>query len=193
MKKWWFLSLIVGTLLIYVFWPSHNELPNLKSVDPFVAENLKMEEYHFDNDKVKVVAFFYTNCPDICLFTFVDLQELQDDLQTRNLFGDKVEIVTITLDPEVDTNERLVEYSHTFGVDPTGWQVLRTSLLNTKEIADDFQMTFKKVSGDFMAHRTTMFLVDSNNQIRATYSMADSSARVDLEKIKQDINSLLNE
>ncbi|QGS69226.1 hypothetical protein CV093_15590 [Oceanobacillus sp. 143] len=43
--------------------------------------------------------------------TMVDLTTLQEKLKENNLFGEKVNIVTITLDPEYDTKEILQSYA----------------------------------------------------------------------------------
>jgi protein SCO1 len=193
MIMWWLMALLCGTIIIFLFWPKSSELPKLKTIEPFVAENIVGQQSFFQNNKIKIVAFFYTNCPDICPFTFSDLKLFQQKITESELLSNSVEIVTITLDPEEDTIERLTKYKDSFGVDSNGWRVLRATKEQTEKIASDFQLTFKKVDGNFIAHRTTMFLVDKSNAIRATYNMASSTEKVDTERIIKDIYMLINE
>ncbi|MFZ3591152.1 SCO family protein [Bacillus sp. DJP31] len=191
MKKWLFALLaIAGFLLVYFFWPQNEELPKMKKITPFTAETMEGAVYESQNDKLKIVAFFYTNCPDICPMTFVDLKQLQQQLKEAGTFGNDVEFVTITLDPEYDTKEILQSYAENFEVDPEGWKILRTTLEGTEKTATDFQMNFKK-EGDLIAHRTTMFLVDADHNIRALYSMAIPGEKADISKIAGDIQLLL--
>ncbi|WP_456276898.1 SCO family protein [Bacillus sp. AK128] len=191
MKYWiWVLLVLAGSVLVYLVWPNEESLPVMKSVEPFQVETMQDTTYDFESNKVKIVVFFYTNCPDICPMTFVDLKLLQNQLKERGIFGTKVEFVAITMDPEFDTKERLVQYAEAFEVDATGWKVVRTSLSHTEEIAADFQMSFKKEE-NFIAHRTTMFLVDADNNIRALYDMANPTEKVDLNQIITDLDELL--
>lgn len=186
----WVLLILVGSVMVYFFWPNEDRLPAMKSVEPFEMETMEGSTYDSENNKIKLVAFFYTNCPDICPLTFVDLKQLQKQLKDKDKFGSEVEFVTITLDPEFDTTERLVRYAEAFDVDSTGWKVVRTNLDYTNEIATDFQMNFKK-EDNFITHGTKMFLVDNDHKIRAIYDMANPEEKVDLNQILDDLDYLL--
>lgn len=62
-------------------------------------------------DKVALVFFGYTNCPDICPMTLGDMK------QVETLLGDKakdVAIVFVSVDPERDTPERIAAYTNAF-------------------------------------------------------------------------------
>lgn len=193
MKKWiWILLVLAGSVIVYFVWPNEDRLPAMKSVDAFQVETMEGTTYDFDNDKVKIVSFFYTNCPDICPLTFVDLKQLQEQLKEKGTFGTEIEFVAITMDPEFDTKERLLQYAKAFDADPTGWKVVRTSVEHTNEIAEDFQMSFKK-EDNFITHRTTMYLVDADHNIRALYDMANPEEKVDLTQIMVDLDELIDQ
>src|SRR5262244_3677619 len=59
--------------------------------------------------KAVVVAFIYTECPDICPMLTQKMVEIQDELGAN--FGAKVAFVSISLDPEHDTPEVLKDYA----------------------------------------------------------------------------------
>lgn len=72
-------------------------------------------------DKVVVINFIYTTCPDSCPLETARLVELQRILGKR--VGDDVFMYSITIDPEQDTPEVLKEYAKNFRVGP-GWLFL---------------------------------------------------------------------
>ena len=59
--------------------------------------------------KVVVIAFLFTNCPDICPIVSANLAYITKELGTD--YGTEVEILSITVDPWRDTWETLADYS----------------------------------------------------------------------------------
>jgi protein SCO1 len=184
------LLLLFGFLLYWLI-PNKEGLPVLERVSEFEMENVHDGIYNFDNGKVKIVTFFYTNCPDVCPSTMIDLKKLQAQLKNEEIFAHKAELISITLDPEIDDHDTIQKYAKAFQADPAGWKWLRGTPEETKAVADQFQMNYKKGKDNFVAHNTTMYLVDEKNRIRATYDMANTSKPVDIEKILKDIHELI--
>jgi len=65
-----------------------------------------------------VLTFIYTTCPSICPVISQTLSQLQSKLGADR---DKVHLVSISIDPENDTPERLRAYAAKFGAGPE-WQ-----------------------------------------------------------------------
>jgi protein SCO1 len=185
------LILAVGTFALNKVINTGEDLPVLDEANSFVMEDAYYEPYDSNNQKVKLLAFFYTNCPDICPLTMMDFSLLQKDLEESHLFGTEVELIAITLDPEVDTHEVIKDYAENFNANREGWRFLIGTPEETKRIADSFHMKYKKVEGDYIAHNTTMFLIDQNNKIRGLYDMANAKERVDREEIMNSIEKLV--
>ncbi|SEM11991.1 protein SCO1/2 [Mesobacillus persicus] len=183
--------LAIGIFALNKVLSTGKEMPVLDEAVPFVMKDAYHESYDSNNQKVKLLAFFYTNCPDICPLTMMDFSLLQQGLQESDLFGTEVELVAITLDPEVDTYDVIKDYAKNFNANRDGWRFLRGSPEETKRIADSFHMKYKKVEGDYIAHNTTMFLIDQNNKIRGLYDMANAKERVDTEEIMKSIEKLV--
>lgn len=72
-------------------------------------------------DKIVVINFIYTNCPDICGLQTARLALVQDRIAER--LGKSVYIYSISLDPKNDTPAALKKYSEAFGTRP-GWLFL---------------------------------------------------------------------
>ncbi len=64
-------------------------------------------------DKVVVINFIYTSCPDTCPLETAQLIKVQNILADR--IGKDVFFYSITIDPDVDTPEKLKEYKEKFG------------------------------------------------------------------------------
>ncbi|AXI10096.1 SCO family protein [Oceanobacillus zhaokaii] len=185
--------ILLGIFLGYKLLEIQNRLPYIANVEAVQLESVLTDEYLFENETVKIVAFIFTNCPDICPMTMVDLTTLQEKLKENNLFGEKVNIVTITLDPEYDTKEILQSYAENFNVDSNGWYILRGSDSETIGVTDQFQMFYKKDENGFITHSTNMYLVDRENNIRSVHDMNIGGKQVNIAELMENINRLLNE
>src|SRR5450432_1861446 len=96
-----------------------NYFPNV----PVVTQDGKTLNFYDDVIKGKrvVVSFIYTSCPDICPLTTARLTQVEDQL--RDQMGQDLFFVSMTVDPENDTPEKLKEFSNAFGTGP-GWLFL---------------------------------------------------------------------
>src|ERR1041384_746717 len=91
-------------------------LPNL----PVTDQDGQQLKFYDDliKDKIVVVMFIYTSCTDICPLTTARMTQIEDKLGPA--VGRDVFIVSMTVDPEVDTPAKLNAYSQAFGTGP-GW------------------------------------------------------------------------
>lgn len=188
------LFLLLMTTGIWGVWYFQTSLPVLKTIEPFqMTSALNGESHSSDNGRLKVVAFFYTACPDVCPFTMSDLKQVYDEVEGVGVFEDKVEFLSITLDPDEDTDERIKRYASSFDADQKGWHWLRGTEEQTSEVTAQFNMTRLKLDGNQIVHSTTFYLVDHNHQIRGTYAMATYKDRVNKEELIEDIFKLIED
>jgi len=75
-------------------------------------------------NKIVVVSFLYTSCPDICPALTYQLRKLSEVLEED--YGESVEFISITVDPARDTPERLASFAANNNAD---WKFL-TSVSN---------------------------------------------------------------
>ncbi len=90
---------------------------------PLVTQEGKQVRFFDDliKDKVVVINFIFTRCPDACPLETARLRELQKILGDR--VGQDVFMYSITIDPKHDTPEVLKNYTEKFQVAP-GWLFL---------------------------------------------------------------------
>jgi cytochrome oxidase Cu insertion factor (SCO1/SenC/PrrC family)/cytochrome c2 len=94
-------------------------LPNL----PVVTQDGKTLKFYDDviKGKIVLISFIYTNCPDICPLTTARIAQVEDEL--GDMVGRDIFFVSMTVDPERDTPEKLKEFATAFDVGP-GWLFL---------------------------------------------------------------------
>jgi protein SCO1/2 len=115
--------------------------------------------------KAVVVFFGYTQCPDVCPTTMVEMANVMKALGPD---ADKVQVLFITLDPERDTAELLAKYVPAFDARFLG---LRGDLAETEKVAKDFKVFYQKVPGKTpgsytLDHMAGTYVYDPQGRIR---------------------------
>src|SRR4051794_25304693 len=72
-------------------------------------------------DKIVLINFFYTDCDNVCPLATENLGYVQELLGGR--VGKDIFIYSLTLQPKLDTPEKLAVYARSHGVGP-GWLFL---------------------------------------------------------------------
>lgn len=176
----------------YSFWQKSGALPAIKQAPDFTLKNLRGEEVRFSqlNGKVRLVEFLFTNCPDVCPLTTLNMVKVQRELQKKNRFGSKVAFVSISFDPQRDTPEVLQKYAASMGMDSNGWTVLRGTEEETERVVKAFNILVQKTpDGSFIHSTRSLFLIDASGQIRKIYSMG---SEMNNDEVLKDIAELLN-
>ena len=115
--------------------------------------------------KVVVVFFGYTQCPDVCPTTMVELAQVKKALGKD---GDRVQGLFVSIDPERDTPAILKAYMASF--DPS-FVALRGSVEQAQAAAKEFKVFFAKVPGKTegsytMDHTAGSYVFDPSGKVR---------------------------
>ena len=186
------IMLICGCVAIYLLQNQSPSLPNIGHVEewPLVEVEGKGADLL---DKPKLIAFFYSNCPDICPTTMLDLKDLQQLLQEKGISQDQYLIVSVTLDPAYDTKERILQYREALGITNSNWLFLRGSEEETERFTRPFRFVYEENEDGFLTHSTSMYAVDSEERIRSTHDMAMGNKKVNIEEIAVNLIQLIEE
>ena len=94
---------------------SSSKIPNARVVD----QNGKQLNFYTDLIKGKSVAinFVFTTCTAICPSLAATFRKVQQEARARGL---NVQLISVSVDPTVDTPERLQEFAKKFKAEP-GW------------------------------------------------------------------------
>jgi protein SCO1/2 len=115
--------------------------------------------------QVVLVFFGFTQCPDVCPTTMLELAAVKKALGPD---GSRVRGVFVTIDPERDTPEVLKAYVASFGPDFIG---LRGDAEQTKAAAKHFKVFYAKVPGKTegsytMDHTAGSYVFDAKGRVR---------------------------
>jgi len=134
--------------------------------------------------KVTVVFFGYTQCPDVCPTTMVELAQVKKALGAD---GNRLQGVFVTVDPERDTPELLKAYVANF--DPT-FVALRGTPEQTKAAAKNFKIFYSKAPGPTAGsytvdHTAGSFVFDPQGRVRlfARYGAGADALQADLKAL----------
>jgi protein SCO1/2 len=194
LQRHWF-TVLAGVLILAIVgvfgynYMTKEQIPVMKALNDFSLDNINGSTYTFSEGKgkVRLVEFMFTNCPDICPATTYNMSKLQDQLKEKGLFGDKVEFVSITFDPDFDTPEVLKAYAEKFKADQSGWKFLRGDAQAIEKVTKDFGIAVMKQPDGSFAHTARMFLVDEDGNMRRAYGMA---AEMDMDQMMKEMVQL---
>lgn len=172
--------------------PAYGDMPQFQLIDqngqPFNSAGLR--------GRFVAVGFIYTRCPDICPMLTTNMVRLQGELQKAGL-SDKVALLSISVDPEVDTPAVLRQYATDRGADLQSWSFLTGTLPQIQAaITDGFKVAYEKIAPAHTGHHAApsyqvshsgkVILVDPQGQVRAYYD----GEVLDAAKVLADINKL---
>lgn len=182
------IGISAGILYLTVIRPGSIELP-----EDVVMETAFGGEYTFADlpPKIRILEFMYVNCPDVCPTTSLRMNLLRKKLEENGIFGDKVEFISITIDPRRDSADKLALYAQRFNVtnDNSGWHFLRGTEENTRKIANAFQFMYRDPGNGNFVHTTFTYMLDENNKLVESLPMGEG---FDNDRIYKRIMNELN-
>jgi protein SCO1/2 len=143
--------------------------------------------------KVAVFDFIFTSCSSACPRLSGEMAGLQRYLRNRG-HDARVRLVSISVDPERDTVERLAAHAAGFQADPSLWKLLTGSTQAIQAaVVDGFKTGLSKekddsVDGFTIVHGTKLILVDARGTIRGYY---DASEPAEMAKLREHVSGLL--
>lgn len=186
------LLFLIGYVIYGQFAPK-DKLGVVRDAPAFSLQDLEGTTVNSDSlsGQVRLMAFIFTSCPDICPVTTYNMVQIQNKLKAEELTGRQVKMVAVTFDPARDTPEVMREYAKRLKIDPSMWVLLRGDEAQTAQVAKSYGVTVQKLSdGSFVHTTTSLFLIDGNQKIRKVYRMGDD---MDLDRIAGDIRNLVRE
>ena len=146
------------------------------------GKTVSLEDFR---NKVVLIYFGYTFCPDVCPITLSNLKMLMLSLEEK---AEDVQVIFISIDPERDTFQKLKDYVPYFHPTFIGLTGSEAELASVAKKYQTFYLKQKVESeaGYLMAHSDVVILVDQNGSYRGRYK-----SKYDLDKLTTDIRWLL--
>ena len=130
-------------------------------------------------DKVTVLSFIYTSCPDIngCPLAAFVLKQVQNRVMSSDSLAAKVRLVSLSFDPLTDTPEVMLRYGNALRADGFDWRFLTSeSEAALEPILESYsQSVIRDYDADgrylgTISHILRVYLIDRQGRIRNIYS-----------------------
>ncbi|GLY12174.1 SCO family protein [Pseudobacillus badius] len=162
-------------------------------IQDFEHVNQNNEKVSLDDLKGKVwlADLIFTSCTTVCQPMTKNMADLQKMLKKEGV--EDYRIVSFSVDPEVDTPEKLKEYISNFEVDEKKWDLLTGYEQDyIREFAEKNLQTLAipDPNSNQVTHGTSFYLINKEGKAVKNYSGAED---VPFEEIVQDVKTLVEE
>jgi cytochrome oxidase Cu insertion factor (SCO1/SenC/PrrC family) len=143
-----------------------------RSGKPFRSEDMK--------GKVWVATYFFTTCPGECIRLNRNIQVMHKTPELKD-----VTWVSITCDPDTDTEETLTKYADSLDADADRWLFCRADLGYTQRVALGMKLYLSR-----KGHQNYAVVIDKSGKVRG---MFDGTSTSDCERMQKALVKLVAE
>lgn len=159
---------------------------------PDVSRDGEPFEFRAAPGGLLVVYFGYTNCPDVCPTTLVDVRTALGDLGDD---ADRVDVAMVTVDPARDV-DALADFVQSFV--PDAHAIATDDDAALRSIADPFGMSYAVITAPDGAveviHANYLFGVDDTGTLVVTWPISqDPETTTSAEDLAHDMRMLLDD
>ncbi len=124
--------------------------------------------------KVWILDFIFTNCTLVCPRMTAEMRQLQE--RTKDM--PQVRLLSVSIDPDRDTQQVLAAYATKNGADPQRWLFVTGDKPTIRRIQEATQRHLDPE--EITAHSKQLYLVDGSGFVRGVYSVVQPTAIADL-------------
>jgi protein SCO1/2 len=135
--------------------------------------------------KVVAVTFIFTSCPDECPLLTAKMAQVQDDLGGD--FGTKIDFVSITVDPQLNTPAVLKAYAESYKANLAGWSFLTVAPEVIQDLVRRYGGFYANFPDGDIEHTFLTSLVDADGMLRVQYL----GVKFDPDEFRRDLLSLV--
>jgi cytochrome oxidase Cu insertion factor (SCO1/SenC/PrrC family) len=187
------ITLALAICVIAVAWQAHRQVSKgdefwlLGSFDFLASAGGHVTDRDLSG-KVCIFGCFFTCCTTQCPALTSSMARLQNDFKDLA----DVRLISLTVDPEHDTPEKLAAYASTFSADPKRWLFLTgdravVESFVTKQLKLGMEKKADAEPGDKVLHSEKLTLVDRNGQVRGFFNGIDAD---ELDKLRQAVRQI---
>ena len=138
--------------------------------------------------KVLVMVMIYTSCKAACPRLVADMRNIEERIPKE--IKDKVTFVLVSIDPEVDTPERLKEFSIENKMTGDQWVFLRSDDEKTREFSAVLAVNYKKISPIDFSHSNIISVFNAEGELTFQQEGLGVSYDKTISKIKEEASKI---
>ncbi len=176
------------------YWPtagqSGTDLKQIPEIQLTTHLNTSFNKNQFLG-KYSLVTFFYAKCNGICPLITRNIINFYPKISSEN----DLQIVTISVNPEIDIVQELINFRKLYKITQTNWIFLTGSKEKIYDLARnqfnaDVQMIKGQANLNDFVHTENIFLLDKKGFLRGVYRAKGSG---DLERLLVELKTLKEE
>lgn len=113
--------------------------------------------------KVLAMVMIYTSCQAACPRLVADMRNIEQQIPEDK--KDQIQYVFVSIDPEVDTPERLKAFAIENKMDSDEWLFLRGSEEDTREFAAVLAVSYKRITPIDFSHSNIISVFDKKGEM----------------------------
>lgn len=113
--------------------------------------------------KVSVMVMIYTSCKAACPRLIADMRNIAQQIPDTKT--NQIQYVFVSIDPEVDTPERLKEFAIDNQMNSEEWMFLRGTEEDTREFAAVLAMSYKRISPIDFSHSNIISVFNRQGEL----------------------------
>jgi len=132
-----------------------------------------------------LITMFYTSCPHVCPMLVSTIKLTESKLSDEERAS--LRVLTISIDPERDTPEKMLDTFQRHGVDTSRWSMVRPQPDDLRTITGVFGVRYKQLPDGEFNHTARIVLLDRDGtQLASTEQIGRHDAAF-LEAIKSSL------
>lgn len=200
LKKGWPYLLFLPIFALFLAFQSCNKKENIVKEKPiselsiynlpskWTNQNGKDIEMKDLRGKVLVMVMIYTSCKSACPRLVADMRTIESRLPDN--IKKHVELIMVSIDPEVDTPKRLKEFAITNKMDGEQWEFLRSTEENTREFAAVLAVNYKKIAPLEFSHSNIISIFNAEGELTFQQEGLGVNSDETIKKITEEANKL---
>ena len=196
-------KLILGLALLFIGLQSCNSNKNVKksvaskNISDLSIYNLPSKWTNQDGKslemkdmkgKVLVMVMIYTSCKSACPRLVADMRNIESRIPEN--IKKNVKLVLVSIDPTVDTPQRLKAFSIENKMDGDQWAFLRSTEENTREFAAVLAVNYKKISPMDFSHSNIISVFNAEGELAYQQEGLGVSSDETIKKITEEAEKL---
>jgi protein SCO1/2 len=181
--------MIAAAIIVGLRHPRHLRQPQqLDDLTSLINQDGNQFSFERLKGRTLVMNFIFTHCPTSCPMQVKALTAVQRAVSRSQ--HDRVQFVSVSMDPARDTAPVLKQYASSLGADLTNWSFVTGADDEIRWLHQHFDAKVKRVDGGQFDHRVAVYLLDANGRFIQRYTGNLDQTR--LAKEIGEVDSLYN-
>lgn len=113
--------------------------------------------------KTLVMVMIYTSCKAACPRLVADMRNIEAEIPKDKIKN--IEFVLVSIDPEIDTPERLKNFAKENKMDGEQWTFLQGTTSGVREFANVLSVKYKEISPIDFSHSNIISVFNANGEL----------------------------